>query len=247
MQTIQDLRKKGSDDVVIPKGYDTNGWSSVLSHEMNVLFKALCYAVNNFDSKEEMLKSVRATKALEGTFDTLDKAKFQDEQNYENYMILLAKFKAFLKRSDYDYPKTADEAIQMFIKWGLVIDKDSSFDIPVTPFPEVADTFQLRDDEAQALYHIRLESLIHPVFSQLVAHLHEKEENTFTFTKNELKDLLKINDNMLLEVLVKLTPYMEEPVDNFPALGEDDQFTFTMIWERIYEDFLGTSNPGGLQ
>ncbi|MBG9800563.1 DUF6042 family protein [Brevibacillus laterosporus] len=248
MQTIQDLRTKGSDDIIIPKGYDMHGWSTVFSHEMNVLFKAVCYAVSKLNTKEEMLESIFSTKALDGTFDTLDKNKFNDEENYENYVALLEKYGNFLKRSNYEYPATAQEALDMFIKWGLVIDKGTSLDVPVDPFPEVVDTFELRDDEMFALYHIRLESLIHPVFSQLVMYLHEKEENEFSLSKNEIKEILGgINDNMLTEVLIKLTPYLEEPIDRFQEIPDNEKMGFKVVWERIYEDFLGTVNPQALQ
>jgi len=238
MQTIRDVRKSDN-NVVIPTGYTANGWSSVLSHEMNVLFQSLCLAVTKYDSKEEMTKSLDNIEGLKGAFSKPKKALFKSEEDYKGYMNLLERHKEFLERSKFTYPKSRDEAIKLFEKWGLVLDKGDVWDIPVDPFPEVQDIFVLEEREAFALSHIKLETLIHPIFSRLVMKLHEKEENSFRLSKNELKEMLNTNDAMLAEVLIKLTPYLEEPIENMLDLPDDQKLEFTVVWERIYEDFLG--------
>lgn len=238
MQTIRDIRHN-NDGVVIPSGYTANGWSSVLSHEMNVLFQALCYVVTKYETKADMEKGLDGFKALEGTFAEPVKESFKSEEDYKGYVNLLRKHKAFLSRSNYEYPASREEAIQLFAKWGLLIDKGDAWDVPVYPFPDVTHLFQLSEAEQLALAHVKLEALVHPMFSRLVMMLHEREENTFTFSKAELKTMLNTNDEMLTEVLIKLTPYMEEAIENMLEIPEDEPMTFTVVWERVYEDFLG--------
>lgn len=246
MKTIRQLRTETS-ETIIPNGYTLHGWSNILPHEMNVLFHALCHVVSTCDTKAEMKKQLSTYKGLEGTFDTLDKTKFQSEEAYEAYISLLNKHKEIFERSNIPYPKTMEEAIKLFTKWGLVINKRDYWDIPVTPFPEVEKVFTLNDIELRALNHLKLEAVVHPIFSKLVLMLHEKDENEFEYSKAELKEMLDIDDAMLTEVLIKLTPYMAEAIENFQAIPDDEKMEFAIVWERIYEDFLGTANPQALQ
>lgn len=238
MQTIRDIRHN-NDGVVIPSSYAANGWSSVLHHEMNVLFQAMCYAVTKHETKADMEKGLNEFKALEGTFSAPVKESFKSEEDFTGYVNLLGKHKAFLSRSDYAYPASREEAIQLFIKWGLVIDKGDVWDVPVYPFPDVTELFKLSEAEDLALTHVKLEAVVHPMFSRLIMMLHEQEENAFSLSKAELKEMLNTNDEMLTEILIKLTPYMEEPIDNMLDIPDDERMSFTVIWERIYEDFLG--------
>jgi hypothetical protein len=238
MQTVRDIRKN-SEQAIIPNGYVVNGWSSVLSHEMNVLFHALCAVVAKYESKEEMNHALDQVKGLQGTFSAPEPEKFKSPESYNNYVKLLEKHKKFLERSRFAYPASREEAMQLFIKWGLLLDQGDVWDIPVSPFPDAQEIFVLTETEQMALSHIKLEALVHPVFSQLVLMLHEKEENSFSFSKAELKEMLKINDAMLTEVLIKLTPYMQEPIENMLDIPDDQKMSFTVVWERIYEDYLG--------
>lgn len=238
MQTIRDIRHN-NEGVVIPSSYAANGWSSVLSHEMNVLFQAMCFVVTKFETKAEMEKALKNFKALEGTFTAPVKENFKTEEDFQGYVNLLNRFKAFMSRSNYEYPNSLEEALQLFSKWGLIIDKDDAWDVPVYPFPDAATVFQLNEAESLALAHLKLEALVHPIFGRLVMMLHEKEENTFRYSKADLKKMLNTNDEMLAEVLIKLTPYMEEAIENVLEIPEDEVMTFTVIWERVYEDFLG--------
>jgi hypothetical protein len=246
MQTIRDVRKD-SQNVVIPSGFTANGWLSVLPHEMNVLFQSLCYVVSKYDSKEEMAQALDGIKGLEGTFTTPVKEGFKSEESYNNYVKLLEKHKKFLERSQFAYPASREEAIQLFEKWGLVIDKGDVWDVPVHPFPDVQDIFVLTDAEKAALDYIKLEALVHPIFSRLVLMLHEKEENSFSLSKAELKEMLNTNDAMLTEVLIKLTPYLQDPIENMLEIPDDEKMNFTVVWERVYEDFLGQSYAPNVQ
>jgi hypothetical protein len=246
MQTIRDIRNNQT-GVVIPSGYTANGWYNVLSHDMNVLFQALCYVVTKCESKEEMKKQLDGFKGLQHVFSTPKKEKFKSEEDYNAYVAHVEKHKEFLERSGYQYPTSREEAIELLTKWGLVLDKGDVWDIPVYPFPDTMDLFQLTEAEQFALTHIKLEALVHPMFSRLVLKLHEHEENTFTYTKAELKEMLNTNDAMLTEVLIKLTPYMEEPIDNMLEIPDDQPMTFTVVWERIYEDFLGQEFSSNVQ
>lgn len=246
MQTIRELNQN-SEETVIPNGYETNGWSSILSHELSVLFHALCHVVPRYQSKEEMKQALMEFEGVKHSFSQLDKSKFKSEESYKGYVQRLERHKRFLKRSGYEYPSTVDEAIELFVKWGLVLDQDGYWDIPIKPFPDVQELFTLKEEERAALAHIKLEALIHPVFSKLVLTLHEKDENTFQMSKNELKEMLQVNDTMLLEVLVKLTPYLEEPIVNMHEIPDDQKMEFTVVWDRIYEDFLGTKDPQSIQ
>lgn len=238
MQTIRDIRQS-NEGVVIPSSYTANGWSSVLSHEMNVLFQAFCYVTTKYETKAEMEAALKGFKALEGTFTAPVKKQFKSEEDYNGYVNLLNRFKAFLSRSNYEYPTSLEEAVALFEKWGLVIDKGDVWDVPVYPFPDAADLFQLNEAETLALAHVKLEALVHPIFSRLIMMLHERDENSFTLSKAELKSMLNTNDEMLAEVLIKLTPYMEEAVEGILEIPEDESMTFTVVWERVYEDFLG--------
>lgn len=238
MQTIRDIRHN-NEGVVIPSSYAANGWSSVLSHEMNVLFQAICYVVTKYETKAEMENALKEFNALEGTFTAPVKEQFNSEEDFNGYLNLLHRFKAFMSRSNYEYPASREAAVELFTKWGLVIDKGDVWDVPVYPFPDAAELFQLSDAEALALAHVKLEALVHPIFSRLIMKLHEQEENTFHLSKAELKQMLNTNDEMLAEVLIKLTPYMEEAIENVLEIPEDEAMTFTVVWERVYEDFLG--------
>ncbi|MFY0544222.1 DUF6042 family protein [Brevibacillus sp. H7] len=238
MQTIREVRKN-NEDVVIPSGFTANGWSSVLSHEMNVLFQSMCYVVSKYDTKEEMNKALDAIKGLEGAFTKPEASAFKSEESYNNYVKLLEKHKKFLERSQFAYPTSREEAIQLFVKWGLVLDKGDVWDVPVHPFPDVQEIFALKEEEQLALNHIKLEALVHPIFSRLILMLHEKEENSFSLSKAELKEMLNTNDAMLTEVLIKLTPYLQEPIENMLEIPDDEKMNFTVVWERVYEDFLG--------
>ncbi|EJL40333.1 hypothetical protein BAG01nite_25170 [Brevibacillus agri] len=246
MQTIRDIRHN-QDGVVIPSGFTANGWSSVLSHEMNVLFQSLCFVVTEYETKAEMEKGLDEIEALKGTFSEPVKEAFKSEADYEGYVNLLNRFKSFLKRSDYDYPTSRAEAIQLFVKWGLVIDNEDAWDIPIHPFPDASQLFKLSEVESLALAHVKLEALVHPIFSRLVMMLHEREENTFSISKAEMKEMLNTNDQMLAEVLIKLTPYMEEAIENMLELPDDEKLNFTIVWERIYEDFLGQQFSSNVQ
>jgi len=238
MQTIREVRKN-KENVVIPSGYTANGWSSVLSHEMNVLFQSMCLVVTKYDTKEEMSKALDTIKGLEGAFSIPPKEAFKSEENYNNYVKLLEKHKKFLERSQFTYPASREEAIQLFMEWGLVLDQGDVWDVPVHPFPDVQEIFTLTEEEQVALTHIKLEALVHPMFSRLILMLHEKEENSFALSKAELKEMLNTNDAMLAEVLIKLTPYLEEPIENMLELPDEEKMSFTVVWERVYEDFLG--------
>lgn len=238
MQTIRDIRHN-SEGVVIPSSYTANGWSSVLHHEMNVLFQAMCYVVTKYETKAEMEKGLKEFKALDTAFSAPVKESFKSEEDFEGYVNVLKKHKAFLSRSNYEYPSSLEEALQLFVKWGLVLDKGDVLDVPVYPFPDVTELFTLTEAEDFALAHIKLEALVHPMFSRLVMILHEQEENSFSYTKVQLKEMMNTNDEMLTEVLIKLTPYMEEPIENMLDIPDDEPMSFTMVWERIYEDFLG--------
>lgn len=238
MQTIRDVRKD-NENVVIPSGFTANGWSSVLSHEMNVLFQSMCYVVSKYDTKEEMNAALDAVKGLEGAFTTPEASAFKSEESYTNYVKLLEKHRKFLERSQFAYPASREEAIQLLVKWGLVLDKGDVWDVPVHPFPDVQEIFALKPEEQAALTHIKLEALVHPIFSRLILMLHEKEENSFSLSKAELKEMLNTNDAMLAEVLIKLTPYLQEPIENMLELPDDEKMSFTVVWERVYEDFLG--------
>jgi Family of unknown function (DUF6042) len=238
MQTVRDLRQNDN-GVAIPSGFQANGWSSVLPHEMNVLFQALCFVASKHETKADMEKALNEIKALEGLFSTPTPEMFKSQQDYEGYVNLLDKHKAFITRSNYEYPNSREEAIQLFSKWGLLIDKETVWDIPVQPFPDVVNFFQLSETEQLALTYIKLEALVHPMFSKLIMHLHEQEENTFSLSKAEMKEILNTNDEMLGEVLIKLTPYLEDAIENMMQISDDEKMNFTVVWERIYEDFLG--------
>jgi plasmid replication initiation protein len=93
------------------------------------------------------------------------------------------------------------------------------------------------------LNHIKVETLVHPIFSRLILALHEKDENDFRLSKAELKEMLNTNDAMLTEVLIKLTPYLQEPIENMLDIPDDQKMEFTVVWERVYEDFLGDKYP----
>lgn len=246
MQTIRDVRTN-PENVVIPSGFAANGWSSVLSHEMNVLFNAMCYVVTKYDTKAEQEKALDEIKGLAGTFTKPKKSMFKSADQYNNYVALLEKHKKFLERSQMTYPSSREEALQSFVKWGLLIDKGDTWDVVVDPFPDVQEIFNVNEAEQAALSHIKLEALVHPVFSRLILMLHEKDENHFTLSKAELKSMLNTNDAMLSEVLIKLTPYMQEPVENILDIPDDEKMEFTVIWERVYEDFLGDKYADTLQ
>lgn len=246
MQTIRDVRTN-PENVVIPSGYAANGWSSVLSHEMNVLFNAMCYVVTKYDTKAEQEAALNDIKGLKGTFEKPKKSMFKSTESYNNYVALLEKHKKFLERSEMAYPASREEALQTFVKWGLLIDKGDTWDVPVDPFPDVQETFAVNEAEQAALVHIKLEALVHPMFSRLILMLHEKDENNFVLSKAELKSMLNTNDAMLTEVLIKLTPYMKEPIDNIMEIPEDEKMEFTVVWERVYEDFLGDKYADTLQ
>ncbi|WP_019121087.1 DUF6042 family protein [Brevibacillus massiliensis] len=246
MQTIRDIRK--NDDITpIPNGFTENGWANILSHELTLLFHAMCYVVTKYDSKEAMKQGLAQINGLRGTFSDLDKNLFKSEESYQGYIQKLENHKRFIERSNFTYPKTRDEAIELLTQWGLVLDKGDVWDVPIEPFPDVQEHFTLTDEEKAALNHIKLEAIVHPIFSKLVLFLHEKDENDFSYSKADLKELLQIDDAMLIEVLIKLTPYLKEPIENFLAIPDDEQMEFTVVWERIYEDFLGTANPQALQ
>lgn len=247
MQTVREIRHN-QDGIVTPSSFAANGWTSVLSHEMNVLFHAMCYVVTKYETKAEMIKALDEFEALEGTFtETVAREGFKSDADFEGYVNLLNRFKAFLGRSDYAYPTSREEAIELFVKWGLVIDNGDVWDVAVNPFPDASELFNLREEEALALAHIKLEALIHPIFSRLVMHLHEQEENSFSMSKTEMKELLNINDDMLAEILIKLTPYMEEAIENILGIPDDEKLNFTIVWERIYEDFLGQQFSNNVQ
>lgn len=239
MQTIRDIRHENSNGIVTPTGFVANGWSNVLSHEMKVLFQALCLVVSKYETKAEMEEGLNQFKAVQEAFTPPVPEMFKSEQDYEGYVNVLNKHKAFLQRSHYEYPNSREEALQLFIKWGLLIDKGDVWDIPVHPFPDVTKLFQLSEAEQLALAYVKLEALVHPIFSRLIMKLHEKEENSFTYTKNELKEMLNTNNEMLAEVLIKLTPYLEEAIENVLEIPDDQPMNFTVVWERVYEDFLG--------
>jgi hypothetical protein len=247
MQTVRDIRHNNSNGIVTPSGFVANGWSNVLPHEMKVLFQAMCLVVTKYESKKEMEEALRQFPAMQGTFTTPTPEMFKSEQDYEGYVNVLNRHKAFLERSNYDYPTSLEEALQLFVKWGLVIDKDDAWDVPVHPFPDVNHIFQLTDAEQVALAHLKLEALVHPMFSRLIMKLHEQDENSFRYSKNELKELLNTNDEMLAEVLIKLTPYLEEAIENVLEIPNDQPMEFTVVWERVYEDFLGEQFSNQLQ
>ena len=247
MQTIRDIRHNTSNGVVTPSGFKANGWSNVLSHEMKVLFQALCLVVSKYESKAEMMEGLNRFRAVQEAFTEPVPEMFKSEQDYEGYVNQLERHKAFLQRSSIEYPKSLQEALQLFQTWGLLIDKGDVWDVPVHPFPDVTALFALTEAEQLALAHVKLEALVHPIFARLVMHLHEQEENSFTFTRNELKELLNTNDAMLNEVLIKLTPYMTEAIENILELPDDEPMHFTVVWERIYEDFLGEKFSSNVQ
>lgn len=239
MQTVRDVRDSSSEGVAIPGAYAGHGWSNVLPHEMNVLFQALCYAVTKGESKAEMREIVDGFEGLEGLFAEPTEDMFNSKEDFENYKSLLERHKKVIVRSGYEYPKSREEAIALFERWGLLIDKGDVWDIPITPFPDALDTFELTEAEQYALRYVRFEALVHPFFARLVMTLHERDDESFTFTKAELKEMLNTNDSMLAEVLIKLTPYMEEAIENMLEIPEDEPMTFSIVWERVYEDFLG--------
>lgn len=247
MQTIRDVRKTANEDTIIPNGFTANGWGSILSHEMKVLFQGLCYVVSKFDSKAEMNKALDGIRGLRGTFAPLEKSLFKSEESYEGYRQHIEKHREFLERSGYTYPSSRDEAIELFVKWGLVLDQGDAWDVPITPFPDVQDIFTLTDVEKMALNTIKLEALVHPIFSKLILALHEKDEETFHLSKADLKEMLQVNDSLLLEVLIKLVPYLKQPIDNIQEIPEDEKMEISVVWERIYEDFLGDKNPQAVQ
>ncbi|MGD8190345.1 DUF6042 family protein [Brevibacillus ginsengisoli] len=247
MQTIRDIRNTVSEDTVIPNGFTTNGWVSVLSHEMQVLFQSLCHVVSKYETKDEMSKALDDIRGLKSTFAPLDKSLFKSEESYEGYVDHLQKSKEFLERSGYVYPTSREEAIELLLKWGLVLDKEDTWDIPITPFPDVQEKFTLTDVEKLALNSIKLEALVHPVFSKLILTLHEKDDEVFHLSKADLKEMLNVNDMLLIEVLIKLVPYLSEPIDNIQDIPEDEKMEINIVWERIYEDFLGNSNPQAVQ
>ncbi|MCM3077511.1 DUF6042 family protein [Brevibacillus invocatus] len=246
MQTIRDIRQNNN-GIVIPSGFTANGWSNVLPHEMNVLFQALCFVVTKFETKAEMEKELNEFKGLQGTFAPPTPEMFKSESDYEGYVKLLNKHKAFFSRSNYEYPSSREEAVQLFSKWGLLIDKQDVWDIPVQPFPDVINLFELTEAEQLALSYVKLEALVHPMFSKLIMQLHEHDENTFNLSKDELKEMLNTNDEMLSEVLIKLTPYLEEAIDNMLEIPDDEKMKFTVVWERVYEDFLGQQFGNNVQ
>lgn len=247
MQTIRDIRNAASEDTIIPNGFTANGWVSVLSHEMKVLFQGLCHVVSKYETKEEMNKALDEIRGLKGTFAPLDPSLFKTEESYEGYVQHLQKSGEFLERSGFAYPASRQEAIELFVKWGLVLDKGDAWDIPVSPFPEVQEIFTLTDVEKLALNSIKLEALVHPVFSKLILTLHEKDDEVFHLSKAELKEMLQVNDILLIEVLIKLVPYLKEPIDNIHDIPEDEKMEINIVWERIYEDFLGSANPQVVQ
>lgn len=246
MQTIRDIRQNDN-GVAIPSGFTANGWSSVLPHEMKVLFQALCYVVTKYETKAEMEKALHEFKGLQGTFTTPTPDMFKSEDDYAGYVKLLDKHKAFLKRSNYEYPASREQAIELFSKWGLLIDKQDVWDIPVHPFPDVVNLFELTEAEQLALSYVKLEALVHPMFSKLIVKLHEQEENAFSLSKADLKEMLNTNDEMLAEVLIKLTPYLEEAIEGMLELADDEKMNFTVVWERVYEDFLGQQFSDNVQ
>ncbi len=246
MQTIRDVHTN-KEETIVPTGFTANGWASILSHEMKVLFHAMCHVVPKYHSKAEMREALNEIRGLRGTFSALDKDLFKSEEAYQGYLRHLEKHRKFLERSNFTYPASLDEAIELFVKWGLVLDKGDIWDVPVTPFPEAQELFTLTDVERAALTHIKLEALVHPVFSKLILALHEKDENTFYLSKAELKEMLNTNDAMLMEVLIKLTPYLKEPIENMQDIPDDEKMEFTVEWERVYEDFLGDKNPQVIQ
>jgi len=247
MQTIRDIRHNTGNGVITPSGFKANGWANVLSHEMKVLFQALCLVVSKYESKAEMEEGLKRFRAVQEAFTAPVPEMFKSQQDYEGYVKQLERHKEFLERSGIEYPKSLQEALQLFQKWGLLIDKEDVWDVPVHPFPDVANLFVLTDAEKLALAHVKLEALVHPIFARLVMILHEKEENTFTYTKNELKEMLNTNDAMLNEVLIKLTPYMQEAIENILDLPDDEPLHFTIVWERIYEDYLGQKFSSNVQ
>ncbi|MGC5324973.1 DUF6042 family protein [Brevibacillus sp. SYSU BS000544] len=247
MQTVRDLRKSVNDDTVSPIGFTANGWMSVLSHEMKVLFQGLCHVVSKYETKEEMNKALNEIRGLKGTFTELDKSLFKSEESYEGYQKHLQKHREFLERSGFTYPASREEAFELFMKWGLLLDKGEVWDIPVTPFPDVQDIFTLSDVEKVALHAIKLETLVHPIFSKLVLTLHESDEVVFHLSKAELKEMLQVNDALLLEVMIKLVPYLKDPIDNIQQIPDNEKMEINVVWERIYEDFLGNKDPQAVQ
>jgi|GEM_PF-622700 len=248
MQTVKSLKQDNQiDEPFLPEGYKINGWIHVLSHEMNVLFSALCEAVFQYDTKEEIKNYLSTVKGLNHTFTDVAQDLFQSEEDYLGYTKLLEKHKKFLQRSNFAYPTSRDEALKLFEQWGLLIDKGDVWDIPVLPFPDAQDIFTLKEEESAALNHLKLEAIVHPVFSKLILTLHEKDENSFALSKNDIKQMLNIGDELLFEVLVKLTPYLQEPIENLQDVSNDEKMEFTVVWERVYEDFLGEANPQTIQ
>ncbi|WP_400162264.1 DUF6042 family protein [Brevibacillus sp. TJ4] len=247
MQTIRDIRHNNSNGIVTPSGFVANGWSNILPHEMKVLFQALCLVVSKYETKKEMEEGLNEFRALEGTFTTPVPEMFKSEEDYEGYVEVLNKHKAFLARSNFEYPNSREEALQLFMKWGLLIDNGNVWDVPVHPFPDVTALFELTEAEQIALAHLKLEALVHPMFSRLIMTLHEKDENKFSYSKNELKEMLNTNDEMLAEVLIKLTPYLEEAIENVLEIPNDQPMEFTVVWERVYEDFLGEQFSNNVQ
>ncbi|QQE74213.1 hypothetical protein KDJ56_20615 [Brevibacillus composti] len=247
MQTIREVRGNNEDGVVIPSSYTANGWSNVLPHEMNVLFHALCYAVKEGESKAQMREMLDSFAGLKGTFAEPTEDMFKSKEDFEGYVNVLERHKRVIVRSGYEYPTSREEALALFEKWGILLDQGDVWDIPIYPFPDAMEMFDLTDEEKLALAYVKLEALIHPIFSRLVLALHERDDEVFHLSKADLKQMLNTNDAMLTEVLIKLTPYLEEPIENMLEIPDDQPMTFSVVWERIYEDFLGQQYSSNVQ
>ncbi|USG65404.1 DUF6042 family protein [Brevibacillus ruminantium] len=247
MQTIRDIRENSVDGVAIPAAYAANGWSNVLPHEMNVLFQALCFAVTKGESKAEMNEIMDGFEGLKNTFTEPKEEMFKSKEDFEGYVHLLERHKKVINRSGYEYPTSREEALALFEKWGLLLDKGDVWDVPISPFPDTLDLFQLTENEQVALIYLKLEALVHPVFSRLILALHERDDEVFHLSKADLKQMLSTNDAMLTEVLIKLTPYLQEPVENMLEIPDDEPMTFSVVWERVYEDFLKQDYSSNVQ
>ncbi|ULO04796.1 hypothetical protein H1230_16730 [Paenibacillus sp. 19GGS1-52] len=129
---------------ILPNGFVDNGWLVKAPAIATPVLMGLALTISKRMQKNDIIRYLYEHYSDDTRFNFfVPRHKFKDKNEqldfWENRQRE-TEIRLSLENAGYQYPENVEDMLALFIKWGIVIEKNEQLDLAISPFP-IPETF----------------------------------------------------------------------------------------------------------